>query len=192
MKRFVWITALTLALAGCLGYPLNMTQGEWLDLTPEQRVEARAEQSRINAERDADLARQEAAEQKRVANLHANGQRGDIVQCVIEGGTIEVGGKALAHEPLAFALARGERRYVTIESASGTREIWATFRRDGLKISFCPYNPGYTLHSGCLSVAAVSRDLAKGRSWPFAIESIVEGATLRCALPLERTTAMVK
>ena len=61
----------------------------------------------IDAARDAELARREAEERRRIAKLCASGE---VLQCVVEGGTAKFGKLAKAVRPLSFALVRGEAK----------------------------------------------------------------------------------
>lgn len=174
-------------LTGCLGgYPLGMSEKEWLQLTPEQRIEARAKQSALDEIRQARLAEAARIEQERIDRLYAEAGPGDVLQCALEGGEVHFHTELGQPKPMAFRIARGEKKYIVLEQLGGIDrlQLWAEFDKNGLELNFCPSARDASFHSQCAMFVAIARDFAKGKSWRLDIKNIISGAALRCGFPV--------
>jgi len=182
------VLAAVATLAACVpSYPMGLSKAEWQDLSPTERAGLRAQQTALNAARDAALAEEEARETARVDQLYAEAKPGDVVQCAIEGGRAVFGKQIGPYRPLAFRLARGEQKYVSVTDATNgyaQRDLWVQFRLNGLMVDLCPMNPRSYMGNQCFTGTAISRDLATGKTWPLTIPNRFQAATLRCGLPI--------
>jgi hypothetical protein len=132
------VLMLTALMTGCASYPMGMSREQWEALPAEQQAGLQAEQYRIDearrraaAEREMQrrLAAEEAAraERERVAALYRNAVYGDIVRVTIQGGALQIHQKRHPFQPVAFELARGESKPVTI-AWSGSVQQAVTFQ----------------------------------------------------------------
>jgi hypothetical protein len=114
-----------LLLSGCASFPMGLSKDEWEALPPERQAELRAEQYRLNLERqrrreeatrqrEAERKAAEQAYQERMTELRMNAQYGDLVLITLQGGMIEQDGKRFPLEPQAFELIKGERKKIEL------------------------------------------------------------------------------
>ena len=138
-------------LVGCATtYPMNLSKEEWEALPVERKAELRAEQYRLNAERQAQAEavraqRAEAAaaaqreQQARVSAAYANARYGDIVSVTMRGGLLRYANTGYPCEATSFDLVRGERKEIELRgylSQHGVRKalvsrIWVRLSDDG-------------------------------------------------------------
>lgn len=138
-------------LLGCVAtHPMGLSTAEWNALTPQEQARYRADQYRIDSDRQARAAEvrarqeQQRAEQiqagrDRIANLYANARFGDVVSVTIQGGRMRYANAQYPCEPLSFDLVRGERKEVQFRgyiSQHGVRkalvtQCWARLSEDG-------------------------------------------------------------
>lgn len=110
-------------IAGCVSYPLGLSQQQWEALTPAQQAEYQAKQyqidvdSRARAEEArrqaaAQQAEQERLEADRLRQAYANAQYRDMVTVSVQGGFLSYAGKNYPYEPVAFDLIKGETKKI--------------------------------------------------------------------------------
>lgn len=118
------IVVLCVCLAGCgTRHPMGLTTEQWNALPQEKQAELQTQQYAIDA---AQRQQQEARrlEQERFAHeqamakaeqtrqAYARAQYGDVVNVVVQGGSIAWGGKQYPYEPVSFDLVKGETKSV--------------------------------------------------------------------------------
>jgi hypothetical protein len=181
---------LVLGLAACARYPLGMSEAEWLSLSPQQQLEARAKQAEIDRAREAELAAERArreaakeAERQRIAAVYRSARYGDIVECVLDGGIIDFHPGWKAYQPAAFTLVAGETREVKVTTGVPyeTQEVWASLSETGTAISLCYSEPAPGSSNDCAVVSALSRELDRGIESAVNSKELFNGARLRCA-----------
>ena len=137
-------------IAGCKTYPLGMSEEEWESLTPQEKMEARAEQARIDeerrriaAEKEAERLRIEAerraAYEAMINERYTHAHYGDIVRVNVHDGQLMFRGKHYAYEPMSFNLIRGEARELIFHRAdrpSVTLAVIAHLSDDGHELHF--------------------------------------------------------
>lgn len=115
-------------LAGCVQYPMGLTEQQWRSLTPAQQAEYQAKQYQIDGDRQRlaeekkavqDRAAAEAAEAQRarIASSYASARYGDIITVTIRGGTIAYGKQRYPCEPVGFDIVRGEAKEIEFRGA---------------------------------------------------------------------------
>jgi len=120
-SSMIVVLALTGAMAGCVQYPMGLSETQWNALPPAQQAEYQAKQYQINEDRrrqaealQAEQARVSAlaadAERIRIANVYSAAQYGDIITVSIRGGVISYGGKSYPCEAVGFDIVRGESK----------------------------------------------------------------------------------
>ncbi|MDA0577296.1 MAG: hypothetical protein O3B24_04265 [Verrucomicrobia bacterium] len=111
-------------LAGCVTpYPMGLTADQWNSLPTEKQAELQSQQYAIDAQaRQQREARQ--MEQQRLAQAQAvaaaesarqayvNARYGDVVNVVVQGGSLQYSGKRYPYEPVSFDLVKGETKSV--------------------------------------------------------------------------------
>lgn len=124
MNRPVILIVVVGLMAGCaMPHPMGLTDQQWNALPPEKQAELQAQQYAIDAEQrqqieaqrleQARFEQQQAmakAEQTRQA--YANAQYGDVVNVVVQGGSIAWNRKRYPYEPVSFDLVKGETKTV--------------------------------------------------------------------------------
>jgi hypothetical protein len=178
MRRFAILIPFYFALAGCLGYPLGMTEHEWRQISPTERADARRQQAEIDDARDARRARKELAERRRLEALYRDAPHGSLLQCVIEDGTMQVQRKSVAYEALGFSIVRGETKRLKLASPDASYDMRVALSLDGQKLNLCD-----DIAYRCQSVVAIGRDFEAGKRWTVDVGRLLKGATLRCAYP---------
>lgn len=181
---------LIVGLVGCATYPLGMSVQEWNALTPQQQIDARAEQAKLNelaAQRRAEQARlkaeQEAREQAELERRKANAAYGERVQCVLDSAEYKNGKSWFAIEPVGFDLVIGEVQELTLvhyknQSSRYTRNSYASF--DGQTVSICRYKGGHA-SSNCLKMTGTTQEYHRGLKARMQRSDYLRGH-LRCNL----------
>lgn len=177
---------LLLLLSACAFYPLNMTEAEWLALTPQQRVEAREKQQRLDAE--ARLAREQQAFQQEQLRLQQEALRlqrlqsaayGERVQCVLRDGMGFIGGKWRPVQPQAVDLLAGDTFEVDLlDAESEYRHLTVLMSFDGQTVRVCDQ-----YQQRCASLASTTRGYERGERAAINVDRAVR-ATLMCDLPV--------
>jgi hypothetical protein len=190
-----------LLLTACSSYPLGMDKATYEALTPQQRLTARQEQARLDAEAEKARAEERAAsesarrvERQRLQALYdqeagriASGEvSARVSQISIEGGEIKVpvgGGLSFDRDwrpaaPVTFALAECETRGLKLKRAdkSGSRNLMVTRRRNMVFV-------GEKFAEGCAPVEADDSARAyppRGR-YALDIPETVRNARIRIA-----------
>jgi len=186
------VAAMTLVLAACTIYPLGMSKEEWTLLTPEQQLEARMKQAdlnRANAARRAEqaaarrqkYAAMEAAERRRIEELYEAARYGDVLECVVEGGTAGIGRGWRSYTPAPFTLARGEIKAVTLSAGGRNGKFWAQYSPDGLSMKLCYDNPRDRGGRYCASVNGQSAEFSAGISRRVSVNRVFRDASVVCA-----------
>ena len=124
MKMVAQCLAIVLLTAGCISqYPLGMNREQWEALPLEKQAEYQAQQYAINEEQRQErearrmeqerIAREQAiARAEQLRQAYANARYGDVVNVVVQGGSIAWGGRRYPYEPVSFDLVRGETKEV--------------------------------------------------------------------------------
>lgn len=111
----VFVVLFLSILAGCISFhPLGMTDSEWNDLTPQQKMEAREKQAQLNKQKKQAKIDKETAAQAASAKRYETARYGDIITVVIKGGTMDINGKRREYEPIIFDIVRGESKPIDI------------------------------------------------------------------------------
>ena len=194
--RMVLLGAMTLLLAACASYPLGMSKEEWARLTPEQQMEARMKQAdlnRANAERraaQAEARRQryaaaEAAERRRLEEIYAASRYGDVLECVVEGGSADFHGWR-TYTPVPFTLARGEVKSVSLSGGNRKSSFWAQYSPDGLSMKICYGDPRKRGGRFCAAINGQTADFSAGITRRVSVSRIFRDANVVCAHRPER------
>ena len=172
--RLLAMASLALLMAACQSNPLGMSDKEWSRLTPEQQIQARMKQADINtanAERRAAARRHRAElaaeERRRVERIYASARYGEIVECVVEGGSADFHPGWRRYDPAPFTLVRGETKFVPLrESGKHRRKFWTRLSGDGLEVSVCSRQGKGSGSRYCATISARSDDFSFGVSRP--------------------------
>lgn len=174
-----------LSVSACSSYPLGMSEEEWNRLNPEQQLDARERQQRLDlAERQRQsalqLARAEqaAAEQALYQDALLNAGPGDQVQCVLQGGEGYYASNWRAAEAKGFSLLKGFTQDVSFpEQGRPSRSVTAQLTFDGANIKACrPHN------RDCTNFAATQNQLRSGVTQPIHVNRTIRGH-LYCDIP---------
>jgi hypothetical protein len=179
-----------------------MSKEEWVLLTPQQQMEARMKQAdlnRANAERRAQqaaarrqrYAAMEAEERRRIEELYRSSRYGDVLECVIHGGTARFHSREYAYTPIPFTLARGEIKSVTLAAGNRRGKFWAQYSPDGLSMNLCYRKPGRHGSRYCVSVNGQSSEFSAGISQRVSVKRIFRDARVVCAHRPERDMPLV-
>jgi len=134
------IVVTALLLAACAPRIYGVPEEHWEAMNPDERREAiRAWESVQLAREERRRAAEEAEAQRlaereeRVAAIRSGeaGLPGDLIRVSLRGGSMRLGGRDRAFQPLAFTLASGEVRRLEVESERRRGEIIAAYH-DGL------------------------------------------------------------
>ncbi|MEM7441869.1 MAG: hypothetical protein AAF414_00930 [Pseudomonadota bacterium] len=187
MSRLIGIFASLFALlllAACIRYPLDMTEEEWLRLTPAQQQEARiadAELRRAQAEQAAAEAAARALEERnRLIEAYRNARPGDIVYCEIDPPENSYGRILIQPASVTLVDRESRRLQVLTESPRRTETVWLS-RKSGGNVELCESNFSGTGPVGaCDSIWSI--DMAFGRPGSTGISwvSALRGGTLTC------------
>jgi hypothetical protein len=178
-------------LAACSTYPLGMSEAEWLELTPEQRLQVREKQlehDRLNEQRrlaEAAARREEARQQ--AAELETRRQQaryGERLQCVLQPAEAWLNRKWREIEPLAFDLLVGHEQALPLQDADrrGVRYSSRAFARfDGQQLMLCqqPHEPRQ--RGRCLRELGTFNDYRRGIQREVEVDQFLRGR-LRCSL----------
>lgn len=178
------LTALIIITA-CASYPLGMSEDEWNRLSPQQQLDARERQARLEQDerqRRAEVARQRAEqereEQRRYQDMLANAEPGDIVQCVLQNGEGYYAGNWRSAESVGFSLLRDYTQTVAIaEQGRPTRNVSTEMTYNGANISVCRPN-----NRDCVNIAATQNQLRRGMTQDIQVNRAIRG-TLYCDIP---------
>lgn len=141
------LACLLFSLTGCMTtYPLGFSENEWLALNPQQQLEARQEQARL----DADKRREEQARKDREAEAvrqykadiqkrYQNARYGDVVQCLLKNAVVDFKPGWRNAQPAAFTLVKGEQKKVVLQSQPRGKksQFWASLDEQGITLSLC-------------------------------------------------------
>lgn len=189
LLRFSFLLFSITAITACATYPLGMSEDEWNRLSPQQQIDARERQARLDQaerERRAEAARlraeQERKAQERYQERLANAGHGDIVQCVFQNGEGYYAGNWRDAEPVGFSLLKDYAQTVTIaEQGRPTRTVDTEMTFNGANIRVCRPN-----NRDCINVAATQNQLRRGTTQEVEVNRAIRG-TLYCDIPsLER------
>lgn len=175
----------TLILAGCTTYPLNMSEDEWLQLTPAQQLEARERQAEIDQaerKRRAEAARLAAERERRETELRQerlrNAAPGEVVQCVLQNSEGYFAGKWRTASPTGFTVVQGFPEQISIaQEGRQSRTVSAEARFEGASVDVCRPN-----RNECASLAATQNQLRRGVTRTIHLDRIVRGE-LYCDTP---------
>ena len=111
-------------LSGCaLSHPMGLSTDQWNALPPEKQAELQAKQYEIDVaqrqQREAQRLEQERfaheqamAKAEQIRQAYANARYGDVVNVVVQGGSIAWNNKRYPYEPVSFDLVKGETKSV--------------------------------------------------------------------------------
>ncbi|WP_417796493.1 hypothetical protein [Terasakiella pusilla] len=165
------LAGLLFGLSGCMTtYPLGFSENEWLALTPQQQLDARQEQARL----DADKRREEQARKEREAEAqrhyqaniqkrYQTAQYGDVVQCILKNTVVDFKPGWRDAEPVAFNLVKGEQKAIELHSRpSGKKtDVWVTLDEQGLNLSLCR-NQSSSRRGTCATIVATTQQFSQG------------------------------
>lgn len=173
MVRFqrLSIAILLFSLSGCMTtYPLGFSEDEWLALSPQQQLDARQEQARLDADkrretqarkdREAEALRQQKAT---VQKRYQTAQYGDVVQCILKNTVVDFKPGWRDAEPVAFNLVKGEQKAIELHSRpSGKKtDVWVTLDEQGLNLSLCR-NQSSSRRDTCATLVATTQQFSQG------------------------------
>lgn len=190
--RTALLAGMVFVLAACSTYPLGMSEKEWVLLTPEQQMAARMKQADLNranavrrtAQADARRQRyaaQEAAERRRIEELYRSARYGDVLECVVEGGTAGFRRGWRNYTPASFTLARGEVKSVSLSAGDRRGKFWAKYSADGQSMKLCYGKPKSNGGRYCASVNGQSQDFSVGVTRRVSVRKIFRDANVVCA-----------
>lgn len=187
---------LMLSLSGCAAltdwlpksYPLDMSEQEWLGLSPEQQLQARERQKQLEiearAQREQARLLEQELEMRRAAELaerRAEAGYGERVQCLLEPAQGYLGGKWRDLQPAALDLLIGEQVTLSLsEGGSGYRTLDLQAEFDGQTVLLCRSG-----RRACDRLVSTSRGFDRGVSREMHIERNLR-ATMRCELAVPR------
>ncbi|MCH8502569.1 MAG: hypothetical protein LAT77_11750 [Aliidiomarina sp.] len=183
MALIVMMTAL---LWACSSNPLGMSDDEWDALTPEQKLEARQEQARLEQRRRElasieERARQEQEHKERelLQQRLATARYGEIVQCMMPDPLGHLSSGWRQAEPLAFTAVIGFEVPVTVERKDRpTQTITGEASFDGQTLRICR-------HGECARIVGLEADYRDGYQQSIDIRRFVQGE-IRCQFPRGR------
>lgn len=192
-KQFIFILLALLFLAGCgPHYPLDIPEGEWMEMSSRERQRAREKQAELEKAREkrrAAEAEARAAESlkwlKRREASRDKARYGDRVQCVLSGAKAYVWGEWRSIEPVALDIVRGMVLDFDIqeagEGAFGFQEkAFAGF--DGQTLGLCPEKDMVQRNSpSCARVLGTFEEYARGIKKRIGAEEFIKGQ-IRCDL----------
>lgn len=131
-------------------YPMGLSREHWEALPPEKQAELHARQYELDEQRHQQAAaahaerqrQQQAAmerERERIATLYANARYGDMVRVTIEGGALEYYNRLHGYHPVAFEIARGETKTITVTQSGQVQQtvpFQVRLSEDGHSLSF--------------------------------------------------------
>lgn len=183
-----------LALAAC-SHPLDISDAEWANMTPQQRAIAERKQAQLDAEAERRaqpnyqqaerlIEIEEAARLHRVAERRQRGRLGDLIQCVVESGVARYPSGWRPTAEVGVQLARGEVRMVTLPRLHGDAltAVWAAYDESGMTLRLCRSLPRLAPPGDCAVMAATFRDLSQGMTWTVNLPGRLH-APVRCAFP---------
>ncbi|RFA30809.1 hypothetical protein CAI21_04710 [Alkalilimnicola ehrlichii] len=190
--RLCLLGLLVLVVAACTTrYPLGMSESEWLSLSPEQQIDAREREERLNleaAQQRAEQARQRAEAERREQEALEQRRReagfGERIQCVLDGAQVRAGSRWEEAHPLGLDLIVGETAdFRILERGSATRGGSGQASFDGQLVELCDRAGRH-----CEVIAGTSRDFQRGVRRQLEIDGLLRGE-LRCELaePLPQT-----
>ena len=203
MFRLLVTALVVIAVTGCV-YPLGMSQAEWEGLTPEQRLEARQEQARLDEAKRERRAR-EAAQRRRieaeievarlrdVRYIYEHGRFGDVVECRVGDGIADFRPGWHLFDPSFFRLARGEIRLVEVKrgGANDWAEFWAEYTPDGERLWLCDRKPSSS-YRDCQSVAVTFNAFSEEASFALDIPHKIKNGRMTCAfIPVGDTKTII-
>jgi len=165
------LACLLFGLSGCMTtYPLGFSENEWLALTPQQQLDARQEQARL----DADKRREEQARKEREAeakrHYQANIQKryqtaryGDVVQCLLKDTVVDFKPGWRDAEPVAFNLVKGEQKEIQLHSRPRGKktDLWVHLDDQGLNLSLCR-DQSNNRRDTCSTIVATTQQFSRG------------------------------
>lgn len=182
-----------LFLVGCgTHYPLDIPEGEWMEMSSRERQRARekeAELEKAREKRRAAEAEARAAESlkwlKRREATREKARYGDRVQCVLSGAKAYVWGEWRSIEPVALDIVRGMVLDFDIQEAEegdfGFQEKgFAGF--DGQTLSLCPEKDMVQRNSpSCARLLGTFEEYARGIKKRIGVDEFIKGK-IRCDL----------
>lgn len=158
--------------AGCISYPLGLSQEQWNALSVEQQAEYQArqyeideqrrmEQERIQRERHEEAMAAARAERERIAAIYKDARYGDIVRVTIQGGALQIYNKPYQYHPVAFELVKGETKPIKVTRADQVAQsvvFSARLSDDGNMLFFDD--------SGPCQVVLANRNWDRGETYP--------------------------
>lgn len=144
-KTFLLSLLVVFLLTACASYPLDMSEDQWLALTPEQQYDAQLKQAELDRQREA---RRLAEQQKREQALRdqqaqlelarENAKYGERLQCVLQDSELYVSKKWRAGDPIALDLLVNQPAQPLKQSTVDGRNGFTHYARfDGQILSLC-------------------------------------------------------
>lgn len=186
-RTLIAIILSAIVISGCsTRYPLNMSEEEWLQLSPAQQLDARERQAQLDlaerarrAEQAEITAQREAAERERYLELLQDARQGDVVQCVLQDAEGYFSGSWRAAEAMGFSLLREYPEQIRIAEADrATRTVEATATFSGANVKICRVN-----RNECVNLAATQNQLIRGVTQHIDLSRTVRGE-LYCDIPV--------
>lgn len=165
VRRLLGLFLILLILVGCTPRIYGVPQPTWEMMSEAERLEAmqlykdrqiayqkaREERARIRAiELKKQQARQEEEARKRQMRIDAiyrgNGAWGDLLRVTLRDGEMRIGGKHRGYEPVAFKIAAGETKQVSVSSIAG-RQATLRVTYDGGTLLVDDYGKGNHPHA---------------------------------------------
>ena len=124
MIRMGMLIVATGLVVGCaMPHPMGLTNDQWNALPPEKQAELQAQQYAIDAEQRQQREAQRLEQQRfaheqamvkaeQIRQAYANARYGDVVNVVVQGGSISWNGRRYPYEPVSFDLVKGETKTV--------------------------------------------------------------------------------
>ena len=177
----------TAALTACgTSYPLNISESQWLVLTPEQQFEAHLKQAELTAmaqeRRVAQAREQEALALQRAAELElakANAPEQDRLQCILSSASILSRNEWHTIRPLAMDMVRGFDETYKVDVQRRQEGVQVSFT--GLSIELCPEQRNRQIE--CIDVYATQRQFQQGIEFTLDKNSFLTGVLYCDTLP---------
>lgn len=124
MKTPMLVVVTCACLAGCaMRHPMGLSTEQWNALPPEKQAELQTKQYAIDAERQQQqeaqrleqqryLHEQALAKAEATRQAYARAQYGDVVNVVVQGGSLQYNRRLYPYEPVSFDLIKGETKSV--------------------------------------------------------------------------------
>lgn len=188
MNRLVgWAVGLAaiLALAACVRYPFDMSEDEWLQLSPAQQQEARIADAELRTaqalQAAAEAEERALAERNRLIDAYRNARPGDIAYCDID--PPESGYGRVLVQPSSVTLVNGESRRLQVLTESPRRSEYVWLSRDGGgRVELCnSLSSGNGPVGACDSIWSIDMQFGQTGSTRISWTTPLSGGELICS-----------